>query len=64
VYIVDARGELESMPAEWTDIVSLDTFVTVSAGRSPFHIDGLLEPARVVEELTARQRRSVKETSP
>ena len=50
VYVVDAAGELVSLPAEWTDVVAADPFVVVAAGRSPFHIAGLLE----LSELVAR----------
>jgi hypothetical protein len=64
VYIVDATGELVSLPAEWTDVVAPDTFVTVSAGRSPFHPADLVELVRLVDELTARRSRAVKGTSP
>ena len=63
-YLVDAGGELVSLPAEWTDVVAPDTFVVLSAGRSPFHVADLLELAHLVEELAARRHRGVKETSP
>jgi len=43
VYFYDCAGELVSLPAEWTDVVAEDPFVVVAAGRSPFHVDGLLE---------------------
>jgi len=59
-YLVDAGGELVSLPAEWTDVVAPDTFVVVSAGRSPFHVADLIELA----DLVARRHRGVKETSP
>lgn len=54
MYLLDAGGELLALPAEWTDVVAPDTFVVVSAGRSPFHIADLLELAGLVEELAAR----------
>jgi hypothetical protein len=49
VYVRDAAGGLVSLPAEWTDAVPVDPFVVVSAGRSPFHVVGLLELAELVE---------------
>jgi hypothetical protein len=52
VYLFDGEGELVAVPAEWTDAVPVDPFVVVSAGRSPFHIDGLLELAEMVGSLT------------
>ena len=64
MYLLDAGGELVSLPAEWTDVVVPDLFVVVAAGRSPFHVADLLELARLVEELAARRQRGVKETTP
>ena len=63
-YVVGAGGELVSVPAAWTDVVVPDTFVVVSAGRSPFHVADLVELAHLVEELAARRQQRVKETSP
>jgi hypothetical protein len=54
VYFHDGEGELVCLPAEWTDAVPADPFVVVSAGRSPFHIDGLLEASAVVASAMAR----------
>jgi hypothetical protein len=44
---------LVSLPAEWTDAVPVDPFVVVSAGRSPFHVEGLLELSELVARLVA-----------
>jgi len=56
------------LPAEWTDAVAADPFVVVSAGRSPFHVDGLWELSELVAglaaERSARLRRHVKRTMP
>jgi hypothetical protein len=56
------------LPAEWTDAVAADPFVVVSAGRSPFHVDGLWELSELVAglaaERSARLRRRVKRTMP
>ncbi|MBA3748215.1 MAG: hypothetical protein H0W96_12100 [Solirubrobacterales bacterium] len=43
VYFFDGGGALVSLPAEWTDAVAADPFVVVAAGRSAFHVEGLLE---------------------
>jgi len=53
VYVFDAAGELVSLPAEWTDVVAADPFVVVAAGRSPFHIAGLLELSELVARMAA-----------
>jgi hypothetical protein len=50
VYFYDCGGELVSLPAEWTDVVAEDPFVVVAAGRSPFHVDGLLKLSAMLEQ--------------
>ncbi len=68
VYVYGRGGELVALPAEWTDLVAADPFVVVSAGRSPFHVEGLLELSELVARLTAerpvRRRRRVNRTMP
>ena len=68
VYFFDAAGELVVLPAEWTDVVSADAFVVVAAGRSPFHIAGLLELSELVAGMTPGRSAvggpSVKRTTP
>jgi len=68
VYFFDGAGELVALPAEWTDVVAADPFVVVSAGRSPFHVEGLLElavlVARLAPERPAAAQRGVKRTMP
>ncbi len=63
VYVYDPDGELVSLPVEWTDLEAPDAFVVVAAGRSPFHVAGLLELAELVDRLKAGSA-SVKRTSP
>jgi hypothetical protein len=53
VYVFDPNGLLLSLPVEWTDVAGEDPFVVVAAGRSPFHIAGLLELADLVARLRA-----------
>jgi len=55
VYVFDVAGELASLPAEWTDAVAEDPFVVVAAGRSPFHIAGLLELSELVAQMATRR---------
>ncbi len=68
VYFYDGDGGLVVLPAEWTDVVAADPFVVVAAGRSPFHVDGLLELSELVAQLTADRSaadgRRVKRTMP
>jgi len=48
LYYHDPKGMLVSVPARWTDRLPADPVVTVSAGRSPFRLEDLLELARLV----------------
>ena len=51
VYYHDAQGLLAGIPASWTDVIPLDPVVALSAGRSPFRLDDLLELTRLVAAL-------------
>ena len=51
VYYRDAEGSLASIPASWTDVMPPDPVVILSAGRSPFRLDDLLELARLAAAL-------------
>jgi hypothetical protein len=63
VIVLDQGGEVLSLPAVWTDAVAPDPFVVVSAGRCPFHIDGLVELSELVASLLAG-REAVTEIMP
>jgi hypothetical protein len=43
VFFYGPDGALKSFPANLTNVVPLDDFARVSAGRSPFRMDDLLE---------------------
>ena len=43
LYYRDPKGTLVSVPAHWTDRIPADPVVAVSAGRSPFRLEDLLE---------------------
>jgi len=43
LYYRDPKGMLVSVPARWTDRITADPVVTVSAGQSPFRLEDLLE---------------------
>jgi hypothetical protein len=47
----DDRGELVSVPAAWTSGCAPDPVVVVSAGRSAFRVEDLVDLARLIEEL-------------
>jgi hypothetical protein len=64
VYFHDGAGELVSLPAEWTDAVAADPFLVVAAGRSPFHVEGLLELSELVAGWPAAGTAAVKPTMP
>ena len=48
LYYHDQQGRLASVPARWTDTVPPDPVVSISAGRSPFRLEDLLELTRLV----------------
>ena len=51
LYYRDQEGKLVPVPARWTDRVAPDPVVAISAGRSPFRLEDLLELTRLVAAL-------------
>ena len=49
VFFRDDNGQVRSLPASWTDVAPLDPFVSMSAGRSLFRVQDLLELTRLVD---------------
>lgn len=50
MYYQNSRdGSIDHMPAQWTDVVSLDPFVVVSAGRAHLRVSDLLEMVRLLK---------------
>ena len=47
----DETGHMVSLSARWTDVLPPDPFVMVSAGRSLFRVDDLLELAALLRRL-------------
>jgi hypothetical protein len=45
------QTRMRSLPATWTDVVAGDPFVVVSAGRSYFRLEDLLQLALLLHEL-------------
>ncbi len=57
VHLHDENGELFSLPAAWTDVVAVDPFVVVAAGRCAFTADALLAVADLIDRFGARRDR-------
>jgi len=51
VYFLDSAGQVQRLPAAWTDAVGEDPFVAVAAGRSPLRVEDLLQLADLIERL-------------
>jgi len=54
VYFHDDAGRLVSLPAQWTSVFPADPCVAVSAGRSPFRVQDLLELAQQIDRIRRR----------
>jgi hypothetical protein len=59
VFFHTADGRLSSVPLTFTDLVEVDAFVAVSAGRAWLGINDLLRLAELVEELGSEGRENV-----
>jgi Family of unknown function (DUF5372) len=53
VFFHDADGQLRSIPALWTSLVTPDPAVVLAAGRAPFRVSDLLAVARLLRVLTS-----------
>jgi hypothetical protein len=51
VYFHDDEDHLVSLPAAWTSVFAPDPFVVISAGRSAFRVQDLLELARLLDDV-------------
>lgn len=56
VYFLDASGQLQRLPASWTDVVGEDPFVTVAAGRSPLRVRELQRLADLISKLRRKRK--------
>jgi hypothetical protein len=54
LYFYHDNGCLIGLPVQWTSLSPPDPFVVLSAGRSAFRCEDLLELARMIEELQSR----------
>ena len=51
VYFLDSSGQMQRLPAAWTDVAGEDPFVAVAAGRSPLRVEDLLELVDLLDRL-------------
>jgi hypothetical protein len=63
VYFHDDTGRLRKIPACWTDVIAVDPFVVVAAGRSAFRVADLLTLADLIEVLQPRRPRGARRAS-
>lgn len=57
VFYYDDNGALKSFPTNVTDLSPKDSFDQISAGRSAFRVDDLLELRQVFDEYKPLQER-------
>jgi hypothetical protein len=50
VYYYSEKGELKSLPAQWTSVYQQEPFVALSNGRSIFHVESLLELVELMKK--------------
>jgi len=58
VYYFDEQRQLVSIPARWTSALAADPAVAVSAGRSRFRLEDLLELCRLIGDLQTGKQES------
>ncbi len=51
VYFYGEEGELERMPARWTDAVGVDPVIVVGGGRCWFRVEDLFQLVRLLAGL-------------
>lgn len=56
VFYDDSDGRLKSFPANVTDLLSVDPFTRISAGRSAFRVDDLSELRELLDRYDGRAR--------
>jgi hypothetical protein len=54
VFYYDPNGRLKSFPANITDLLSIDTFTRISAGRSAFRVNDLSELRELLDRHDGR----------
>ena len=51
VYFLDTKGQMQRLPAAWTDVAAVDPFEMIAAGRSALRVEDLLQLADLIERL-------------
>ena len=51
VYFLDSSGQMQRLPAAWTDVAGEDPFVAVAEGRSPLRVEDLLQLVDLLDRL-------------
>jgi hypothetical protein len=54
VYFYNEDEQLTAIAASWTDVVAIEPFVAVAAGRAPFRANDLLEMAWLIHSLSEK----------
>jgi hypothetical protein len=57
VTYLNSSGQLQWLPASWTDVMGEDPFAVVAAGRSPLRVKELLQLARLISRLGGEGKR-------
>ena len=60
MFSYDEEGREFRVPDHWTDVISPDPFVVISAGRSLFRVGDLMKLAQLVGDLRGVGRSSSK----
>jgi hypothetical protein len=55
VFYYNSKKQLKSLPTAWTDAITPDPVVVLSAGQAAFRIQDLLELSRFIEALQAKE---------
>jgi hypothetical protein len=58
VFYYDSSGKLKSLLTNVTDVCSKDAFDHISAGRSAFRVDDLLELRQLLDKRNHRDKRA------
>ena len=51
VFFYNDQGELTTLPASWTSVFPQDPFVTISKGKSHFHIKDLIDLTKLIRKI-------------
>ena len=55
VFFHNDQGNLNSLPARWTSVFTPDPFIVLSEGKSYFHIQSLIDLAKLAEKIKEKK---------